>query len=268
MTGKWILSVLMLLLLGTIPRSRAQYSRITSSYAEGSRHLSGVDFRQTMLRPGLAASTPGRTTGYFFSGSDPAGLNPPGLVGAVHFLSARAGSDAEGPFPDRLRHDLNGASRLIGRPDFYPVQQAKRAARPPLRFGKIAAQFGAGIAGGLLLGIVPWVDAFENTRVKGDAGYSPKRNTVMLLSSILTNSLSVFIIGNIGESHGSYPSTALGTLIGSLPLFFSLNDPYYELGAIIVLPLQTVGSIIGFNLSRKYDADRKIIDEKTSHEID
>ncbi|RMG27715.1 MAG: hypothetical protein D6732_19870 [Methanobacteriota archaeon] len=135
------------------------------------------------------------------------------------------------------------------------IHQKRERPKPPLRFGKIMAQFGAGVIGGLIGNII-WVNQFENTKAEGDAVYNPTRHHMMFLSSILGTSLGVYVIGNIGDSHGSYFFTFLGGLLGSLPLSLRFDDPYYGLYAMSFgLLLQSAGSVIGFNLFREYDSN-------------
>lgn len=81
----------------------------------------------------------------------------------------------------------------------------------------------------------------------------------MFLSSVLASSLGIFIVGNIGESHSSYPSTVLGPLVGSSPLLIRFEEPYYLFEALTYgTLLQTAGGIIGFNLSRRYDHNEDV----------
>jgi len=138
--------------------------------------------------------------------------------------------------------------------NFQTAEQSRKTSpKPPLKFGKMAAQFTVGALGGLL-GNLYWVDKFENTRVSGDAGYNLTRHYMMLLSSIAATSLGIFLVGNVDETHGSYLATALGCLIGSFPQMMFINNPYYLFGAVTFgLLFQTGAGLIAYNLSRTYD---------------
>lgn len=101
--------------------------------------------------------------------------------GASHFLAAFFRKKTESrwgvPFQAAIRlHDLDillrytpdhGYRERSHFPDRFNWSQSKESTlKPPLKIGKLLAQFVSGIISGIL-GNVMWEEAFENTKVKG-----------------------------------------------------------------------------------------------------
>ncbi len=75
--------------------------------------------------------------------------------------------------------------------------------------------------------------------------------TGFTLGAIIGNTISIYAIGNIGNETGSFWATLGGSLMGSLPfIIYGCHDISYFFG---INATCSIGSIIGFNLTRRYD---------------
>jgi len=152
------------------------------------------------------------------------------------------------------RPPLN-AGRVTGYPDYATIWE-----RPPLNAGRVTGEIlagglvgFAGGAGGALLflaggGYMVELGAYG---IGAPAGY------------LLGNAIGVYFIGKIGNETGSFVATLGGGLlamgIGAVVEAFlwstTNNDNLGLLLHFVGLPVwATTGSIIGFNLTRRYDS--------------
>ena len=125
---------------------------------------------------------------------------------------------------------------------------------PSVSHGRIVGEIFAGALGTWLGGLPPF-KALQDVgrKVKGDEGYSPTANAGLILGSILGNSIFVYLAGSSDDAKNSYLITVLGTTLASAPLAFGIDDPYLALYALTFgIILQDLGSIIGFNRSRRH----------------
>lgn len=74
------------------------------------------------------------------------------------------------------------------------------------------------------------------------------------VGAVVAAPLGVYLIGTLGSDTGSFPATALGSLVGVVPGLVVLGvDDDYAFPFLLSGPL--VGAIVGFNLTRRDERD-------------
>jgi hypothetical protein len=144
-------------------------------------------------------------------------------------LPARAGAQLQ---TDARRAVGAHASEAIA-PDIAAVWQ-----QPPRRRsegGRIALQFLAASAGAASGGIVSYLMLRDvgTTRVVGDAGYTRTGNVGYLVGSLAGATLGAHVVGTSMGARSPLWATAVGALIGTVPLVaIGVDEPYLPLMGI------------------------------------
>ena len=125
--------------------------------------------------------------------------------------------------------------------------QRPKTKKPPMTSGRILGQTLAGTGGGFL-------GMLAGAGISLIGGESlPSLFIGMLAGSTIGSSIGVFIAGSAGNQQGSYPATLLGSVLGMI-VFLQLGfDSDYLSFYIAAIAMPTLGGIIGFNLTRKYE---------------
>ena len=124
------------------------------------------------------------------------------------------------------------------------VQYKKTEKKPPLSLIRLAGEFFAGGTLGAVFGY----------GVSGGSSYY-----IIPYGAALGSSLGVYLVGEIGNETGSFLNTLLGSTCGVVCFLYTGPDPDYQGSlrasfAIASFTVSTLGAVIGFNVTRKYDA--------------
>lgn len=131
--------------------------------------------------------------------------------------------------------------------------------KPPLRGGRIAGEFGAGVGGGILAGGIGSVIGYAVTS-PGEGGFGGlfRKFAGGMLGFIIGypigSSIGVYLVGNMGNETGSYWATLLGCIggvVASIPII-RIEDCPNGIRWVTVLSFPVAGEVIGFNLTRRY----------------
>ncbi len=129
----------------------------------------------------------------------------------------------------------------------YPGDPFATNSKPPLQAKKLVDEFGAGLLGGLLAGVVGFTAGFL---IDG------KRETTLTAIQILYPvgaGIGASVVGNSGNEKGSFLST-----LGFSVLFSGLTYLAYPLipeksRTYLYIFSAPLGAVIGHNLTRSYD---------------
>ena len=114
-----------------------------------------------------------------------------------------------------------------------PPQQPHK----PSKGGRVALQFLAGSAGAVGGGIATYIilrDVSE-TRVEGDEGYTRSGNVGYLVGSFAGATLGAHLVGTRMGGRSPLWATALGSLVGTVPLAaLGIDEPYLPLFGILL----------------------------------
>lgn len=134
--------------------------------------------------------------------------------------------------------------------------------KPPLRGGRIAGEFGAGLGGGILTGGIGYAIGCAVTS-PGEGWFGGLRKFAggvlgFTIGYPIGSSIGVYLVGNMGNETGSYWATLLGWIGGMATsiAIIAIEDCPNGIKSAAFFTLPVAGEVIGFNLTRRY---------KTSH---
>jgi hypothetical protein len=145
----------------------------------------------------------------------------------------------------QLTRQAAGVAPLVASLTTEPRPQRERS-----RAGRIALQFVGASAGAAGVGLVTYL-AFQDvgkTRVEGDAGYTRAGNVGYLVGSLAGATLGAQIVGSSMGRRSPLWTTAVGALVGTVPLLIlGVDEPYLPIIGIALgwIP-QAAGATIGF----------------------
>jgi hypothetical protein len=192
----------------------------------------------------------------------PAGFSlAAGSGGEAPAAAGSAGRARVGGKTIALPRPAGGRDGILTDPGIRPVSwgEAGQAQRPPVKTGKVAAQIlaGVGVTGGMLA--LSILTASEGT-LDDDEAMRRRATTWMVFGGAAMTPAVVYLIGNHGPQQGSLGKTYLygviGAAAGGLLLFLAFEADTETLG-ILALACSAlapaIGSVIGYNASRRYD---------------
>jgi hypothetical protein len=130
------------------------------------------------------------------------------------------------------------------------LSQTLQAERPPLNGVRILGEFLGGVVGGFVGGIIGIY-----------YGWNTGVDFLGFIGFPVGSALGVYAIGEIGNETGSWWATLGGSAVGTVAsfvlnsygLFDNLGNDDFRTLWMATCSLSTLGSIIGFNLTRKYE---------------
>lgn len=149
-----------------------------------------------------------------------------------------------------------------------PKAEEKKEGKPPLSATRIAGEVGAGTALGLLGAGLPIV-LFSSGEGE-DWGGLFAMVAISPITYTLGSIAGVYLVGNIGDETGYFPSALLGGIAGGAIAItkwiltlekLSDSDVLYKTCMITGLMFAPIGATIAFNLSRKYESFTSVIPE-------
>lgn len=126
--------------------------------------------------------------------------------------------------------------------------------KPPLDAGRIVGEV-------LVGGVLGFGGGYLGLRIAFyQAGniYGPHLVVPLLVGMTIGSSLGVYSIGTVGNETGSYGATFLGSVVATgmaimLITAVEKNSPSEWIGWIGLFTLPTLGGVMGFNLTRRYE---------------
>lgn len=80
-----------------------------------------------------------------------------------------------------------------------------------------------------------------------------------LIGHTLGTSTGIYLIGNIGDQHGSFLATLAGTITGSALMILLVDETTDLSKHFYILGLPVAGGVVGFNLSRQYEGSHALL---------
>jgi hypothetical protein len=207
---------------------------------------------------------------FFFSapGANPQNINLPSRMitkGMQNPAIVRTGCPKDLSFGDTIADHSKleksfsmgffGNSLQNGHPMDIGLIESEPRQKPPVTVGKIIGESIFGALGSILGGVVGIrLGLLVNDQQKGSEDpYYPAAHVGYIFGSVLGNSGFVYLLGSDARTQGSFSATFVGSLIASLPLFLFVDSWLFGLYAVTLgVVLQDIGSIVGFNASRRY----------------
>ena len=141
---------------------------------------------------------------------------------------------------------LSDQTYLLGETDVESgVPQLEK---PPLSNGRIAGEIVVGGMGGFAAVLACW-EVFEDPDRDDDFGGF----VGLILGEVIGSTLSVYLVGNIGNETGSFLATLGGSVLGAgvgVATSLVIGEP----GALLLVWCPSIGATAVFNVTRRYDS--------------
>ena len=178
-------------------------------------------------------------------------------------LAARIHQESSDVYASQVLADPVIAScvPVLAPPSVAPTKTQTDPDIPPLSAGRLAGELLAGVAVEAGVGVVGGLAGFGIAAAGHCSGEFCEIGGLIAGAGagiVLGAPLGVYLVGQLGDQHGSFGAafggSGLGMLLG-LTVATATHDPH-TLPLLFALPV--AGSMLGFNLTRRYDKHVKI----------